>query len=393
MRKARFVLLLLAFTGAGAQEGYDAEQLAEIERQKNFRTGFEEIVSDLNEGSYLRFTSAIDRPMMLDKILGLRLIDQRVKQSFSEDFETRIPTLVEGMFKTKSDTGMRAHLIGFASRGERGRATVRYDLPDFQFNYHEYELRLDENGRVRITDWVDFLRGEPFTQGVGETLIAAAPSKQAVRKLIDLPRASESQVFQLTELLKATRDRRVDRFLEIFGSMNDDLKAQRITVISHAHLMKDTRNRRKLRTALIEMDRHFPNEPLFSLMLLDYYFPARRYEDALGALRRLETRLGVQDSAMQARISAAALVLNRVDVAVANADAAVQMQPDLELGWWSVARATVVAGDHARAVEALTQLEDQFGHSLGPDALQKDPLFQSLLQSAEYRSWTASRHQ
>ncbi len=390
--------VLVVSCGVHAQQAtdpdsYDAEQLAEIERQAQFRTGFEAIVADLNDGSFERFTSAINREDMLERIFGLRLIDQRVKKGFGEDFETNFPDIIERQFIVAKDHSVRAHLLGFDSRGNIGRATVRYDLPDFQYSYHEYDLRLSEKGDVYIADWIDFLRGETFSESVGEMLVAAAPSKQAVRKLIDLPRPSESQVFQVTEMLKSVRDRRPDRFLEIYGALNEALKAQRITVISHAHLMKDTRKRRELRTALIAMSKYFPNEPKYSLMLLDYYFPSRRYEDALGALERLQARLGVEDSAMKARLSAASLVLQKTDDAVTYASRAVEMEPELELGWWSAARANVVAGDAEQTVLALTQLEDRFGHSLGPDALQKDPLFRELLKTTEYKTWSAGRHQ
>ncbi len=397
MKIAGFVLALFATMSVafaqqeGDQADYDAEQLAEMERRTQFEAGFQSIVDDINKAWYGSFNSAINRQDMLERIFGLRLIDQRVKKSFTEDFETALPDIIEKMFIVAEGHQVKAHLLGFDSRGFVGRATVRYDLPDFQYTYHEYDLRMTEAGKIYIADWTDFLRGEAFSDAMGETLIAAAPSKQAVRKLIDSSRVSDSQVFQVTELLKAVRDRRVDRFVEIWGNLDDDLKAQRITVLAHVHLMKDTRNRRKLRTALIEMAKHFPTEPAYSLMLLDYYFPSRRYQDAFDALKRLEARLGVEDSAMNARLSAASLVLRNADDASAYAARAVEMEPGLELGWWSLARASAVSSDFDTAVKALTELEDQFGHDLGPEALAKDPLFAQVVQSPAYQEWSAGR--
>ena len=94
---------------------------------------------------------------------------------------------------------------------------------------------------------------------------------------------------------------------------------------------------------------------------------------------------------MSARLSAAALVMRNAGDAVAYAERAVEMEPGLELGWWSLARASAVTEDYAAVVRALTQLEDQFGHSLGPDALGKDPLFARVVQSQEYQTWSSSR--
>ena len=72
--------LSFSLTSAFAQEdAREAERRAELERQEVFRAGFQDIVTDLNGNSLERFANAIDRDDMLDRIFGLRLIDQRVK--------------------------------------------------------------------------------------------------------------------------------------------------------------------------------------------------------------------------------------------------------------------------------------------------------------------------
>jgi tetratricopeptide (TPR) repeat protein len=282
---------------------------------------------------------------------------------------------------------VRAAWLGFGSKGDRGKAIVRYDLPDFQFNYHEYELRLDDKGRVVIVDWIDFLEGEKFSDGVGVMLVSVNPGQSAVRKLLDFQGPTDQQMFQMTELLKASRDRQVDRYFDILDDVNEQLRRQHVTVLTSVQLARVTRNRRKLRTALIDVDKYYPEEPLFSLMLLDYYFPTRKYQEALDALLRLQSRLQVQDSAMTARLSAALLVLGNNEDAFAYAEAAVELEPGLELGWWSALRARVAMEQFAGAVEALDALEKQFGYTLGVDAFDKDPAMAPLLRSEEYEAW------
>lgn len=383
------VAAILASVPAFAQtEQFDAEQLAEIERREAFQTQFTGIVNELNSGSFRALTNAIDQESMLDAIFGLRLIDRRVRDQFEDRFMDDIPGIVEQGFKAAGE-GWQAHLLEVASSGDQGRARVRYDLPNFQFNYHEYTLRLDSKGRLRIVDWVDFLSGGSFADAVGQMLVAAAPSKSAVRKLLDLPSPTEQQIFQTTELLKAARDRQRDRFLEIHGSLQPELKAQRVTVETYARLMQTLRSRRGMRGALLELDRHFPDDPLYALMLLDLYFPTRQYEAALDALLRLEDRLSVEDSAMQARLSAATLVLGRIEEAVAYARRSTELEPGLELGWWSLLRAATAAEDFAVAVGAIEKLSTEFGHTLDAATLGKDPGFNVLLSSAEFQAWSA----
>ena len=368
----------------------DAQQRAELERQEIFRAGFQEIVTDLNNNSLERFARAIDRDDMLERIFGLRLIDQKIKQGFRENFDGNLIGILQSAF-AGTEGNIRAAWLGFGSKGDRGKAIVRYDLPDFQFSYHEYELRLDGKGRVVIVDWIDYLDGERFSDGVGFQLVAMNPGTPAVRKLLDFQGPTEQQTFQMTELLKASRDRQVDRYFEILDDLDEKLRSQRVVVLTSVHLTKATRNRRKLRTALIDVDKYFPEEPLYSLMLLDYYFPSRKYEEAMQALLRLQSRLGVQDAAMAARLSAASLVLGNSEDALSYAEQAVQTEPGLELGWWSSLRARTALGQFAGAVEALDELEKTFGYTLGPEAFENDPSMADLLLSAEYETWLASR--
>ncbi len=374
-----------------AQEVDQAEQrAAELAMAETFRAGFQEIVDDLNSGSFERFTNAIDQPDMLQRIFALRLIDQRVKKQFRENFEFAVEPMVKAVLAS-GDDGVKATLLGFDSRGEFGRATVRYELPKFQYNYHEYDLRLNKHGGVIIVDWTDFLQGEKFSDGLGETLIMAAPSDSAVRKLLDFKNVTPRHLFQMAQLLKAARDNDVDRYFEILEDLDERLQRQRIAVLTTVHLTKQVRKRRKLRTALIAVAKYFPEEPLYSLMLLDYYFPSRRYEEALQALLRLEKRLGVEDGAMKARLSAAALVAGNVQDASTFAGKAISLEPGLELGWWSALQASVVMSRFDIATESLAVLEKQFGRVLDPEALQKDKSFAGLLASPEYKAWLATR--
>ncbi len=383
-------IALWAPAALAQEDAREAEMRAELERQEIFRAGFQDIVTDLNNNSVERFALAIDRDDMLERIFGLRLIDPKVKQRFRESFDDNLANIVKSAF---ADTGgnIRAAWLGFGSKGDRGKAIVRYDLPDFQFNYHEYELRLDDRSRVVIVDWIDYLDGKRFSDIVGMQLIAANPGKPAVRKLLDFQGPTEQQTFQVTELLKASRDRQVDRYFDILKDVDEKLRRQRVVVETSVQLTKATRNRRKLRTALIDVDKYFPNEPLYSLMLLDYYFPSRKYEQAMQTLLRLQSTLGVQDSAMAARLSAASLVLGNIEDALSYAEQAVQSEPGLELGWWSALRARTAMRQFDAAVEALDQLEKTFGYTLGPEAFEKDPPMADLLLSSEYETWLDSR--
>ncbi len=379
------VVLLCCSPIAQADELTEAEK-AEVARQEAFRAGMTEVVADLNGGSFYRLTAAIDRQELLERIFGLRLIDQKVKRSFNESLEYSYDAMIKSGFEVPKD-GLKATLLGVESRGDRGRAVVRFDLPKMQFGYHEYELRLDDGGNLVVVDWVDFSSGIGFSESIGRSLVMSAPSKPAMRKLVDLQTIRDSEFFQFGELLKAARDRRLDRYLEIRDGMDERFQRQRIVVESTVDTARKARNRRAWVAGLKVMAGYFPDEPLYSLMLLNYYLPARKYEEAQESLQRLADRLGFEDPAMDARLSSLALVLGDIEAAGTLADRAREAEPSLELAWWSTLDSRAAAADFAGCVEALQRLEADFGHELGAETLQKNPAYAQLIASAEFKAW------
>ena len=371
-----------------AQTREEAQQ-AELARQAAFRGGMESIVDTLNSGSMQRLMAAIDQDDMLDRIFGLRLIDPKIKRSFTEDFAASLEGMIKYGFNTP-ESGTQAMLLGVESRGNRGRAVVRYEEDNFTFRYHEYELRLNENGRVIVVDWIDFLSSDRFSESVGVYLVMGAPSNAAMRKLVDVRNPSERELFQFAELLKAARDRSLDRYLKIRADMPARFQNQKIVVVTTVQLARAVRQRRKMIAAVQHLASQYPDDPLYSLMLLDYYFPSRKYEEAMQALRMLAERLGFDDAAMDARYSATALVMGNPQDAIAYADLATQREPGLQLAWWSALKARAAVSDFAAAVEALQTLQSEFGFDLSPELLQQDKSYAQLLASSEYKAWRES---
>jgi tetratricopeptide (TPR) repeat protein len=126
-------------------------------------------------------------------------------------------------------------------------------------------------------------------------------------------------------------------------------------------------------------------------MLLDYYVPAKMFAEAIAALQRSYAKFGFEDAAMESRISALTLAMGNSTDANAFAERAILMEPRLELAWWSALRARVAEDKFAAAVEALQQLEEHHGHTLGADELRGDRSFAALLASDDFKTWAASR--
>ena len=401
IRVPLLVALATLFALPVAADDLEKARQEELERQEAFREGFTEIVNDLNYQSFDRFVAAIDREAMVDRIYGLRLIDPRIKRSFEENLEDSFPHMVQtgagiaraGIVPIRGmpESGLRITLVGIESRGDRGRGVIRIDLDNFQFNYQEFDLRLDSRGNVIIFDWIDYLAGMSFSESIGRYLVLATPSKQALRKFLDIPNASERELYLFGELMKAARDGNLDKYFELRDGLAPRLQQQRIVIETSVLAARAKRQRRAMVGALGVMAEQFPQEPLYALMLLDYFFPQKKFDEGAAALQSLSRELGFADAAMDARMSAALLAAGNVSEAVTYADKALDREPALELGWLSALNARNAAADYPGAVESLATLEADFGYELGPEVLKKSRVFEDLMQSEAFAGWLQTR--
>ena len=73
------------------------------------------------------------------------------------------------------------------------------------------------------------------------------------------------------------------------------------------------------------------------------------------------------------------------------AERALELEPGLELAWWSALSAPRRIGRlRWRRWRHCSELEGEFGYDLGPEALKKNPSYAQLLDSTEYKSWRES---
>lgn len=368
-----------------SEDAYAAD--AEVDA---LRDQFESIIQGLNDNSFDRFNRAISKKDMTARIFGNRLIEADVKKAFASDFTAS----VQGMFSStfpKSTKEILGTLIDFQFTGNEGRAVVRYVASGYRYAYHVYELGLDAKGRMLILDWVDYYQGSRFSEEAGQALIMAMPSKPSTRNLLENKTLGEGEVFQVGELFKAVRDNEAERFFQIFDGLDPVLLKEPAILRLNLHLSLAFPESPRAANAVRLVVDAFPDDPLYSLRLIDYYIPARQYQEAIDALELLQAGIGISDGATESVKSSAALAMGNTADSEKYALQATVAEPSLELAWWSLLRARTRAADYSGATEALTRLEDDFGHTLDPKKLKRDRFLKVLADKPEYLNWRASR--
>ena len=101
-------VVILVLAASSHAQTPEEEELA---RQEAFRLGMQDIVADLNAGSTDRFIASIDQNDIVDRIFGLKLIDQKVKMQFRDNLEFQYEPMIRSAFSNSKDT-IRATLLG-----------------------------------------------------------------------------------------------------------------------------------------------------------------------------------------------------------------------------------------------------------------------------------------
>lgn len=354
------------------------------------RAQFESIVEGLNNDSFDRFNRAISKKEMTARIFGGRLIESDVKQAFSSDFTASL----QGMFVSsfpQSKSEILGTLIDFQFSEDEGRAVVRYAASGYRYSYHVYELGLDSKGRLLIADWLDYFQGNHFSDEAGQVLVMAMPSKPATRNMLQNKTLGDGEIFQAGELFKAVRDKQAERFFQIFDGLDAALLEEPVVLRLNLHLSLTFPQSPRAASAVQMIVDTFPDDHLNSLRLIGYFIATRQYQEAIDAIERFQAGSGIRDGAMESVKSAAALAMGNTDAAEEYALQATLVEPSLELGWWSLLRARTRAEKYDSATEALERLEDDFGHTLDAEKLQRDRFLKVLADQQEYLNWRASR--
>lgn len=354
------------------------------------RAQFQGIIQGLNDNSFDRFHRATDKTDLLARIYANHLVEPDVKKAFAADFAPAIERTFSSSFP-KSNKDILGTLIDFQFQGSEGRAVVRYALSGHRYTYHVYDLRLDKKGRLIIVDWLDYYQGSRFSDWVGESLVMAMPNRPATRKMLDNKNLGDAEVFQMGELFKAVRDNKPVRFFQIYDGLDEVLQKEKLVIRLNMYVSQMSRDRARTENAVRTLLANYPDDPLLSLRLIEYYIPARQYDEAITALVALQEGLGVEDGATESLKASAALAMGNTADAEKYALQATVVEPALELSWWSLLRASTRAENYAGVTAALTRLEDDFGHTLDPQQLKKDRFLKVLADKQEYLDWRASR--
>jgi hypothetical protein len=356
------------------------------------RDQFQQILDGFNSREFEMIEPAIDKADLINRVLSVRPLANDVKQMLSESFAE----MAEGGFlhsihnPTSSTAG---EVVSFEFENGKGLGVIRVKIPNYQYAYLTIELRHDKRGRLKIVDWFDSRIGQNLTTSISDVLITLRPTKESTRRLLTIQEPTDLQLFQATEILKASRDPRSPQFFEIYADIDDALKRQALIAKFAVRMAVLSQDADQFVNALKIFVDIYAAEKEFAAVMSDYFIQIQAYPEAYDSLKKFHEFFDVKEGALPARLSAIALALGNLEESEQYAVEATLNEPTLELGWWSLLRARANAEDYEGAIEALSSLEDNFGQRLDEPKLRRDKFrgFVNLAASQEFKDWRAGR--
>jgi hypothetical protein len=361
------------------------------------REQFVAVIDELNDNSFRKFQEAIDDEAFVSRVLGTRVIDEEARRAFAQSFASNLQQMFQSSFPAaRTEEEAAGEIIGtivsFEQDGDEARALVRYAGEGFRYTWHAYDL-LRRGGRLQIVDWFDYYQARWFSEIAGDSLVRSMPGPASVRSVLEMPKPTRGQLFQVGELFKAVRDGNPRRYVEIYDGLEDALRQEPFIVEQNFHYWRILRDPGRLRAAAGALANTFPGDARYSLGLAEFYVQSRRFEDAIVEFNRLEDALGIDDAVIGSLKATAAMALGDFERAEAMALGATEAEPGLELAWWTLLRTRTAAEDYTGATEAMSVLEDRFDHLLIPEQLRRDRFLKVLIEQQEYKDWRDARDQ
>ncbi len=376
---AAVLVILVAPQPASAQSQNEA-----------LRAELEAVIDGLNDNSFKLFHEMVDQRAMLNRVIGTYVISPDIRDQLGNDPREWIESAFKSSFPP-SKNEILGTVVAFEVYEGSARALVRWESSGFRFSYHIYEFEVRGSKNLKIVDWIDYYQAGRFSELVAQSFVYVMPTPEATLQLLEDKNRSEGEVFQMGELFKTVRDTRHDRFFEIYDAMDESLRSEKIVTKLNLDMAMSWNDAGRTGRAYQAIVATFPQDPLYSLQLIGFYIATRQFEKVIPEIETLQAGLGVTDGVTESLKVSAAMALGEFALAEELAINATRVEPDLELSWWSLLRARTAAQDWAGATEAMTELEDRFGHLLIPQKLRRDRFLKALINQQEYKDWRAAR--
>lgn len=352
-----------------------------------YETAAGHLAAAFSEGDTTVFDSSVSADAILDTAFDGLVLDAEWKSGFHRGLKVAIETKLGQKIVSQMPEGAYAKVLRVKAAGGVVLALIRLDYGDSGTGYMDMHLKRMSDGQVQIVDWYDYSTGQLYSQSLRQIIALMSPTPTVLGKVFDLMSNRKDSIDAVVKLVKLGGEDKHEQTARKFLAMDEDLRRNRMLNIIAVQAANTSGNEELYRKTLANLDRYYRADPSMAFLLLDFYFLEGQYDQALSALDTVQASFGVEDASLFVFKANALSAGGRHKVAAQQAMRAIEIEPEYELGYWSLLSALVLGESFAQAVPVAKALEEKFDYDMGPESLGAHETYAAFVASGEYKRW------
>ena len=274
----------------------------------------------------------------------------------------------------------------YVKRGDQIRALVRFDLEDQGFDYLEFVFGDGEQG-VQIVDWFPLSSGQLMSVSIGAvSKLLSDPNPGLFAKLLGINKVDRESVEKVREVTKNLRANDFPAAYKAFEQLPDRIKNKRVFITVGINIVVNLNDETLYRDMLNRLARYHADDPSAAFLLLDYYFYQNEFDKALNSVSAIEKRVGEDGMTLLVKANMY-LMKDDYNKAITIATKAIELEPELDDPYFSLAQGYVGIKAYKKAVEIYETLREQFGYIFTIEDFEQDANMAEFRKSKVFLDW------
>jgi tetratricopeptide (TPR) repeat protein len=315
---------------------------------------------------------------------------ERGRSEFARGFAktAQAKTLVSDIFgQLDRSPGSATKFMRVVTRGAEQRPLLRFDYGDSGFEYIEFVVQRDANGSVRIVDWAPLSGGELYSEVIGRMArILSDPAPGLIQTLLGIPKIDEATAKRMKAIAELRRKGDPRGAYEQMEKLPAVIADSRVMLSQRASLASEAGDDDAYRKVLARLEQLHGKDPAAAFMLLDHYYYTQDLDKVLRGITAIESRVGVDGMTQMLRANIY-MMLGKHTEAVTYARKAIEVEPDMNKAYFTLAQSHVALGQFADAVKVYTTLQKDFGYQFTKENFAQDATFTKFIDSPQFKKW------
>ena len=314
------------------------------------------------------------------------VFDSRIKQnSFAVGFTNGLEKepFVEKVFTA---TLVEPTTYDYLGLNREGLPIIRAVFESGGFEYVKLIVEHDKENQLRISDFMFASTGDFSSTGTANSVkYLLQPSDSILARLLGgmQPNKELSDNFKrIAELRSKGENEKAFRLLQTLPPEVRNQKELLIVSISLTSVLDEELYRKELS----KLDKHHGNDPRLAFMLIDHYFYTEDWDKAISALKTVKHEWS-DDAALNTLLAEVMYQKGQIDEAISTSLYAINLEPDMELPYWSAVNIYNRSGKFVDLVDIFKELQVNFSYTFTAEDFVEDEAYAQFSLSDAFKEW------